>query len=246
MRHYVLTRSAFGPAVPIAENRRRLELLRRVTVPSMAAQTNHDVLWVVLLDNDDPLGGERRAAFEVAGLPLVFGSAHGMIVRGQKDKPYGPWAQYVRTDQVLLTMRMDDDDAIAPFVLAMVREHAESVDPGSRFVWTLPDGWRVAGSMAERAHWPIPMFSTLQVPAGARRTIFDANHLGARKLAPLRPIPSEPAWLWVRHQHTRSSHLGQWTFAEWRKQAVPIDDAIRSGFPVDWPYIESMVADEWT
>jgi hypothetical protein len=246
MRHYVLTRSAFGRDVALAENRHRLELLRRVTVPSMRAQTNRDVLWVVLLADDDPLCAERRDAFLEADLPILFGSARGMIVRGQKDRPTGPWARYLRFDQVTLTMRMDDDDAIAPFVLEMVRGRAEATDPMRRVVWTLSDGWRIAGAWAERAHWPIPMFSTLQVPPRVRRTIFDTNHLGAARLAPLSPIESEPAWLWVRHASTRSSHLGPWTHAEWREHAVPINDAIRAGFPIDWPFIESQEADQWT
>lgn len=246
MRHYILTRSAFGSEVSLEENRHRLELLRRVTAPSLAAQLNRDLTWIVLMAPDDPMADDRRAAFESAGLPLVFGSAAGMTVRGQRDKPYGPWARYIARDGITLTTRMDDDDALAPWAMALVRETAEKANSRRRTVWSLMDGWRIAGSMAERAHWPIPMFCTLQAPAGDRTTIMDANHLGAKRLGVFRTIASDPAWLWVRHGMTRSSHLGEWTLAEWREKAVPISPEIRAAFPVDWDLIESMEADQWT
>ena len=240
MRHYILTRSAFGASVTIKENRHRLELLRRITVPSLAAQTNRDLTWIVLVAPDDPLADERRAALEAAGIPLIVGSAAGMTVRGHRDKPYGPWKQYIRWGEVTLTTRMDDDDALAPWAMAAVRDSAGRANQKRRSVWSLMDGWRIAGPMAERVHWPIPMFCTLQAPARDQATIMDTNHLGARRLGTVRRIPSEPAWLWIRHSMTRSSYLGSWALEGWRKTAVPVDDALRAAFPVDWPLIESL------
>ena len=242
MRHYILTRSAFGETVDLAENRLRLELLRRVTAPSLAAQTNRNVTWIVLTAPDDPLADERRAILESAGLPLMVGSAAGMILRGHPDKPYGPWAKYVEWGQVTLTTRLDDDDALAPWVLAAIRAAAEKVNARKRVVWNLPDGWRVAGPMAERAHWSIPMFSTLQAPAGDKTTIMAVNHLGARRLGRLRPVTQEPAWLWIRHAFTRSSYLGSWAPKNWRREAKPITPELRAAFPVDWEFVESLKA----
>ena len=241
MRHYVLTRSAFGASVSLDENRFRLELLRRITVPSMAAQTNRDLTWLVFMADDDPLASERRAAFESAGLPFVIGSARKMTVRGALDRPYGPWKDYMEWDGVTLSTRLDDDDAFAPWAMAAVRAVAErDAERTSPVVWSLMDGWRIAGRLAERVHWPIPMFCTLQAPQGTRSCIMDSNHLGARKLGPLKQTIDRPAWLWVRHGLTRSSYIGSKTLGGWRASAAPITDELRAAFPVDWALIESL------
>ena len=239
MKQYLLTRSAFGAAVPVHENRHRLELLRRITVPSLAAQTNRDITWIVLTADDDPLADARRAALVSAGLHLIIGSAAGMTLRGGSDKPWGPWADHSAWGDLTLTTRLDDDDAIAPWLLAEVRDAAGRANPRRRAVWSPMDGWRIAGRMAERVHWPIPMFCTLQAPAGDRGTIFDINHLGAAKLGPVRDLHLPPAWLWIRHRNTRSS-FGGTQLAGWRKKPVPIGDTLRAAFPVDWPFIESL------
>ena len=71
MRHFVLTRSAYGPAWDPASNARRLALTRGVMVRTLAAQTNRDWNLVVLLDDDDPLRAERLAAFRGCGRPVI-------------------------------------------------------------------------------------------------------------------------------------------------------------------------------
>ncbi len=55
LRHFVLTRSAYGPAWSIEANRRRLAVTKAVTARLMAAQTTRVWTWVVLLDRRDPL-----------------------------------------------------------------------------------------------------------------------------------------------------------------------------------------------
>ena len=77
MKHMLLTRSAYPPSYPLAANRRRLELLRHVTVPSLKAQTERRWTWIVLMDPADPLNAKRKAVLEGAGVPLAI------VERGQ-------------------------------------------------------------------------------------------------------------------------------------------------------------------
>ena len=239
MRHYLLTRSAYAPDVSIEENRYRLSLLEGVTVPSIRAQTERRVTWIVMVHKHDPLLKERRAVLEKAGLSLVTRHAEKMILRNEnRDKPYGPWAKYVDWSESVLTTRIDDDDAFAPWALAKLRAEAERWR-GGRSVLILPSGWISFGGLIEPVTWRIPPFTSCLAPLGDRTTIMDVNHTGADKLAPLRNVAREGAWLYVRHSATRSSY-DKFTFLNRPKPQVLITDEVRSLFPVDWDLIERL------
>jgi hypothetical protein len=240
MRHYILTRSAYGPDVSVRTNRERLALLAGVTAPSLRAQTNRDVTWLVLIDPADPLLGPRLAAIAAAGLPYIAAPAEGMTRAGIHDRPYGPWAKHIDWDGGTLTTRLDDDDALAPFAMERVRAAAEGHE--GRAMWTLPTGFRIVGRMSYRIHWSLSQFVTLQTPAGDRATVCDVNHMAFATLAPLLPATEDPAWLWVRHRLTRSrveiSRQRRHIAGRTEGGPVRITPALRSAFPVDWALIE--------
>jgi len=239
VRHYVLTRSAYGPSVPLRDNQGRLDLLHGVTAASLRAQTTRDLIWMVLIEPTDPLLAERRAVIKSAGLPCIIESAQSMERTGIHDRPYGPWAEHITWDGVTLTTRLDDDDALAPYALARV-QHAAAPEGGSA-VWTLPVGYRIAGHRSFRIDWELAQFGTLQAPAGDGRTIFDVSHQSAGWLAPLRPATRDPAWLWVRHRLTRSRlDVGRQTKLNGRyeSRAMHITPELRAIFPIDWPLVE--------
>jgi hypothetical protein len=243
MRHYILTRSAFGPGTPPAANRRRLALLEGVTVPSLRAQTNRDVTWIVLVDPRDVLVKARIAAIESAGLPCIIRPAGNMLRRGGADRPQTPrWAANIDwTDGPILTTRLDDDDAFVPETLAWIRLAAASVPPTSRIVWTLPAGWRVAGRLVERVTYPVPMFCTLQVPVDRKRQVInDVSHLSAAKLAPMHVATDEPAWLWVRHDLTRSHQNMRPGFSIGGLGMEEPTRELKARFPIDWDLVESL------
>jgi len=242
MRHYLLTRSSFAPTVSIEENRRRIELLAHVTVPAIKAQESKDFAWIVLINPRDPLLEERRAAIMSAGLKYtVIKSSEDMIARGGPDKPWGPWKKHIKWDQVTLTTRMDDDDALAPFAMRVVRERAEAWDPARPTVWSLPAGYRVMGMFAERVLYTVPMFCTYQAPVHDHRTINTVGHLSAAMLAPLQPATKKPAWLWVRHDLTRSHQNMRRGLSMAGNDMELVTDAMRAEFPgVDWDLITSL------
>ena len=239
MRHYILTRSAYAPSVPLDANRQRLELLRHVTAASLRAQTCRDMTWLVMVDAADPLLAERKAAIQSAGLPVIFAPPGRLERSSPHDRPYADWKRYIKWGDETLTTRLDDDDALAPWAMARVRQAAE---PRRRpIVWTLPVGWRTVGSEAWRISWPWAQFGTLHCPRGIRRTIYDVNHTGVERLAPLQPVSNTPAWLWVRHASTRSRiNVGRQTIEEGRREwgPYPLDAKLRRAFPIDWSVIE--------
>lgn len=242
VRHYVLTRSAYGPEVAADERARRLALLEGVCAASLRAQTERDVTWVVLVNPRDPELRQRTKAIESSGLDTVIRSAGNMTTRGGRDRPWSRrWAMCIEWNHgPVLTSRLDDDDALVPEALAWVRAAAEAVHPRERVVWTLPSGWRVAGRLVERVTYPVPMFSTLQVPAPMRQTIYDASHLGAARLAPMRVATDEAAWLWIRHDMTRSNDNMRQGFSMAGADMEPLSPTLKARFAIDWDLVTAL------
>jgi len=241
MRHYLLTRSAYAPDVPIALNRKRLALTRGVTAPSLAAQTRHDVTWVVMVDEADPLYEERVAVLRSAGLPLILAPPGNTVRRDVHDMPWGPWADNLEHDEPTLTTRIDDDDAFAPWVFDVVRQKAEEWmrrQPRRRLVLILPLGWRVASGRINERHDRVSQFSTLYAPRGDRGTVMDINHTRVRKLGKLQAASTQPGWLWLRHEETRSNN-SRASMSD-RDHMIRVPDQVRRQFPVDWDLIEAL------
>jgi len=241
VRHYVLTRAAYGPAVPRRTNYQRLALTAGITAPSLRAQTTRDLTWLVLIDPADPLLKHRRAAFALSGLPVIFAPAEELERTGIHDRPYGPWSKHIEWGDTTLTTRLDDDDAFAPWAMERVQHAATE---GERVVWTLPSGYRVVGHVAYELHWPLAQFVTLQAPAGDQTTVYEVNHAAFETLGPLRSATEDPAWLWVRHRMTRSRiDVGPQTKRKGRTEgrARLITPQLRAAFPVDWRLIERLL-----
>ena len=246
MRFYVLTRSSFAPEVDITENRHRLLLLEGITAPCMAAQTDRDITWLVMVNLADPLLEQRRAAFESSGLRTICASSEDMAVRGWADAPWGPWARHIEWDGPTLTFRLDDDDGLTPGALASVRAFANDWQARQRgmqrTVITLPVGYRIWQKMSERVWLKRPMSSALYAPPGDQATICDVSHLAIDILAPIREATQAPSWIWVRHSMTRSTYLGSMRDKGRPQAPRRTTDALRAMFPVDWRLIEGMRA----
>lgn len=224
MRHFILTRSAYGPDYDA--NARRLALLKGVTVPSMLAQTNRDWTWVVLMERDDPFAAERLSAFESVGVPVkVFHVEHPTVSLYRQD-----WAGAMGKCGCgpTLTTRLDDDDALAPDFLQRIQTAAEQANEQGRVVWMLPEGFRVyRGRYAPMRH-EANSWATLQTPPGDSAVVYDFGHKRIGGHAPIRLVDDKPAWLFVRHADTRSRN---------RAVSGPITMALRRLFPVDWELV---------
>jgi Putative rhamnosyl transferase len=242
MRHLVLTRSAYAPDYPLAANRRRLELLRRVTVPSMAGQTDRHWAWLVLVDPLDPLLDERLATFDLAGAPVVvlragqepWAPAASIPDGRMAGDLSGPWQRAVAanmgTAQRILTTRLDDDDALSVDALARVRRAAVAGRPGLQ-TWMLPSGYRYHHRRVQPMLHRANMFATLESARSPLHVVMEVKHNDLPLLAPVRSIDNAPAWLWVRHDDARSGS---------RSARLPIGNGIRRNFRIDWPFLEGL------
>lgn len=228
MRQYVLTRSAFGPEWSIEANRRRLAITHAVTVPLMAAQTNRDWTWVVLLHARDPLAREREALFASAAprLHVIRWSGSAPTVQDAAFAAYrAPWSEAIGPrDDVIVQTRLDDDDGLAPSALADVRARAGR----RRAILMFPRGIRVwAGRYSIVRHDRNAMHTLITGPRD-ELGVYDYGHTRCRDVAQVRPIHGL-GWLWVRHSDAISG---------WHVANRPLDERVRRLFPVDWPALD--------
>jgi hypothetical protein len=236
MRHYLLTRSAYGPDVPLEVNRRRLDLLRGITARSLAVQTERRLTWLVLIDPGDPLLAERTAALESAGYPLMLAPAPDLVRDHFFDRPQTRvWRQNIVWDGPTLTSRIDDDDALAPFALADLHRRGEQMagrNSTMRQAFVLALGFRLSGGRFNLRDDPVSQFIGMYARRGDRSCVMDINHTSMRTFARVQLIRDRPAWLWIRHDDARSAQSKASHHEE--EKMEPITPDLRAAFDVDW------------
>jgi hypothetical protein len=218
VNHYVLTRSYRSPAYPLDANARRVELLRRITARSLAAQDG-DWTWLAFVDRADPLLDERLDAFHSAGRPVI--SCTTLAEAEAAIDWSGP----------VLTTRIDDDDGFS--IDAFRRLYAAASPLRQRTVLVFPVGHRINNGLSERIVHIRNAWSSLYAPAGDRAHIRMVAHPQIARLAPVRFLDKAPAWLWVRHQDAQSG---------FRRARDLITPELRAIYPVDWDLLAPRVA----
>lgn len=207
-----MTSASRGPDYPLDANRRRIELTRGITAPSVSAQGG-DWTWIVWLHPDDPLRADRLAAFESAG--------HEVIPVVEDAAPAIDW------DGPVLTTRIDDDDAFAVGAFDRLRAAADGLR--RRTALMFPIGYRVHEGRVDVVRHGRNAWLSVFAPAGDRSHAKSVQHQRIRQLAPVRWIDMEPAWLWTRHPDTdKGSHL---------RASEPVTRAVRSLFAIDWSLV---------
>ena len=212
LKHYVLTPAYRGPDYPIEANRRRVELLRRVTAASLSVQGT-EWTWVVYVNPADPLLAERLDAFRSAGAPVI------PIEHSPED--------VIDWSGPVLTTRIDDDDAFARDAFRRLRDRVTD----TRTVWMFPRGYRINDGQQEPILHRRNAWASLYAPQGQRIHIRQVAHPQVQRLAPVRTIDTDPAWLWVRHQDAKTA---------FRRAIEPITEDVRRRYAVDWAYLEDM------
>ncbi len=215
--------------------------MRGITAASLASQTYRDVTWLVLIDPADPLKQEREQVLWQSGLPFLTADAGSIERNDRRDRPWGPWRDHIDWSDATLTTRIDDDDAFAPWVLGAFQDYAQqwmmARGRKRRAVFVMPVGYRVSGGRANVRRDRTNQFTSLYAPIRDHCCIMDMNHTAQRRLGRLVEISHQPAWLWLRHDAARSA---QSRASNVDKQLmVPISQAVRDTFAVDWPLIEA-------
>jgi len=241
MRTYVLTRAAYGPAWDIEGNARRLAVTAAVTAPLMAAQTDRDWTWIVLLDERDALLQQRQTVFEAAApafIPLMWtpprhpqaapwdrhAGETNTIQRIAAEAYRAPWRETIGiTDEPVMMVRLDDDDGLAPDVISRYRAAAARVK--TRTILMLPAGVRVWRGRYSRVRHERNAMHALVTPPGDGTCVYDYGHAKCHRAAPIVMVDQRWGWLWVRHRDTISG---------WKRAELPITRDVRDAFPVDW------------
>lgn len=215
MRHYVLTRAYRSPDYPLEANRRRVELLRRVTAASLREQGG-DWEWIVYIDPRDPLLEDRLDAFASAGVPVI------PIAVGRDATEVIDWSGAV------LTTRIDDDDAFAVGAFNRLRA---AVKPSARRGYVFPMGHRVCAGQVMPIRHGRNAWSSLYAPHGDRIHVRAVQHLHLRNIAPITYIDERPSWLWVRHQDAETG---------FQRADQPITADVKQRYAVDWEFMEGL------
>lgn len=249
MRAYVLTRSAYGPEWTLEANRRRLEVTAAVTARLMAAQTDRDWTWVVLLHEQDPLRVERTAVFAAAAprcsvvpwtpparpsqAPWDRHAATKKIKDAIAYEAYrAPWSDALGDrDEAVMQVRLDDDDGLA--VDALVRYRRAAMRLRGRSILMLPYGVRVWDGRYSRVRHERNAMHALLTPPGDAGTVYDYPHAECHsdrraRGAPVLLVDDRIGWLWLRHRDTLSG---------WKRADRSLDRSIRKLFPIDWSVI---------
>lgn len=240
MRHFVLTRSAYGTEWTPEANRRRLAVTAAVTARLMAQQTNPDWTWIVLLHSRDPFLEKRLALFTAAAPAIVpiyweprdlaaapwdrHGGSTSRVQQVAATAYRAPWADALGDRQQLTLMtRLDDDDGLAVDALERIAAAARGVT--ERTALMQPIGFRVWDGRYSRVRHDTNAMHTLATPAGDELVVYDYGHRRVAEVAPVVTVDEEPAWLWMRHRDTISG---------WKKADRPITNDLRRLFPIDW------------
>jgi len=245
VKHYVMTRSSYGPEWSRAANERRLMLTRAVTAALLKAQRGTpDWTWIVLLDSRDPLLEARMRVFREAAPHFEPITWEPTDVRAAEWDKHGStatlpqrvaatayrhpgWLELTPRDQAVLQTRLDDDDGLTTDhfkrLLAATRGLAE------RTALMFPTGVRVWDGRQSFVRHDTNAMHSLWTPPGDETTIYSYGHRLVGRGQPVKVVDDEPAWLWVRHAHTISG---------WKKADFKITDGTRRMFPIDWAAIK--------
>jgi Putative rhamnosyl transferase len=124
IQHLLETRFSVRMGRPLAPAwlEERIELLQRFTLPSVAAQTTDAFTWLLLCDTSTGPGVLEQLEEEAHRLPTLR-----VALTSEGRTPLAAVRSNVQDDaDVLITSRLDSDDAIADRYLEATQAYAES------------------------------------------------------------------------------------------------------------------------
>ena len=205
VQHLVQTRFSvrmfWGHAdgAPLDWLERRLELLHTYCAPAIAAQSSEHFTWLLYCDRGTPpevMAPLRRLEREIPALRIAPTYKHFI---GRATQPFVD----PRAD-VLITTRVDSDDAIHASYVEATQEHADAfaIRPGATMLVNFPRGYQLDHATGQLYFgWsPNSAFHSLFEcePLGSR-TVLYGSHLTMHRWHPTVQDDSLPAWLAVIH-----------------------------------------------
>ncbi|MDR6951714.1 hypothetical protein J2X65_001063 [Ancylobacter sp. 3268] len=187
----------------------RLEIFRRYALPTYAVLTKQPQSYALIIINADlPAFCQKRLREMIAPYPNI----RIVQVRGGQSFKTPPKRVSVElaAGGRLFSYRFDDDDALPPSYIDMIRSHAETLADGT--VISPINGWTIApapddGIQMQSSELPCLALG-LGVISSAERYLSAfqlGNHMTVHKRFPVHLISSErPLWLRTRHGYNDS------------------------------------------
>ena len=182
--------------------RHRFDLFEKYCLPSLAAQKNKDFTWFLFFDIDTPDEYRKRvdAAKEIC--PQI----EACYIQSSSIK--ATLDQFIKKEtSVLITTRIDNDDAFKDDALAIIRAQLDNTK--SDLCVNLRFGYSYDGELAEVFSQKYNPFSSLiefRKPGGFI-TIFGAGHGKIHHLAKVKQITTGPHWLMVVHDRNVANRM---------------------------------------
>ncbi len=172
----------------------RFDLFERYCLPSLAAQTNKDFTWLLFFDESTPDAYRQRVEEARQVCPQI----QACYINGLDIVPVISSAVDSDTD-ILITTRIDNDDAFREDALDVIRKQAENVTDdlcvNLRFGFAFD---RQEAVVFSQKYNPFSTLVELRKPEGFK-TIFGAGHGKIHQLARVKQIKTGPHWLMLVH-----------------------------------------------
>ena len=181
----------------------RFDLFERYCLPSLAAQTNKDFIWFVFFDESTSETYRQRMEKAQQQCPQLRAcyipdtDIHSVMNRAIDEQ----------TD-VLITTRIDNDDAFREDALAVIRQQLDNVSQDT--VINLRFGYSYDGHLAEVFSQKYNPFSSLiefRKPDGFMTIFGEHGHGKIHKIARVKQIKTGPHWLMVVHDRNVANKM---------------------------------------
>ena len=185
----------------------RFDLFERYCLPTIAAQTQQDFIWLVLFDEGTPGWARERIAQCQQVRPFT------PLYLGQFDA--AGWARMVRDaigapvpDRLILTSNIDNDDGVAADYIARVQDAALREWRGETFAVNAPWGLVRTGRRLFLHYHPSCAFTNMvEADTPLFRTTMTTRHNDLPLQMRLVQLAGGPGWLQVVHGNNVSNRV---------------------------------------
>lgn len=181
----------------------RFSLFEQYCLPSLASQTNKDFTWFLLFDESTPDKYRERVEQAKTVCPQIV----AYYIEEAADVLSDVFAQIDTDTDVLITTRIDNDDAFRDDALQVIRDQLKTAH--SDLCVSFRFGYLYDGSFAEViSHKYNPFSSLIEFrKTNGFVTIFGATHGRIHKLAKFKQIKTSPYWLMVVHDRNVANKM---------------------------------------
>jgi len=169
----------------------RFDLFERYCLPSLVAQTNQDFTWLLFFDESTSENHRQRVEQAVQLCPQI----QACYINGTDFLT--SIIESINDDtEILITTRIDNDDAFRDDALAVVRSYVQ--DLAADLCINFRYGFSFNGDEAEifsQKYNPFSSLIELRKPEGFK-TIHSASHGKIHSLAKVKQIKTGPHWQW--------------------------------------------------